>query len=358
VTRHVGTDRAAERDDLLEERDFLLASLADLERERDAGDIDEDDYRALADDYTARAARVLRAIERGPAPAATSGRRSSWRRRLLTAGAVVVVAVVAGVLVAQSSGRRGSGGPTGLDVTAASSRIDDCQALERDDEGQAALDCYSEILESLPGNVAALTYRGWLQVREFDVTDGLEDLDAAVRLAPDQTAPYVFRASGRARDGDAPGAVADLAAFYDNGPSPQERELADQLAPRIAESALDDCIDGDVTGSRPAVEVLQCYQHVLTVDPGNPSASIYLGWLLARSGLIDQARALLDDGLETDPDLTAGYVFRAAVRAHTGDTAGARRDLERFYGADPPPDQRAAADEVRAAVEAGTDPLA
>ena len=42
--------------DLEEQRRFLLQSLKDLDREREAGDIDDDDYRTLKDDYTARAA--------------------------------------------------------------------------------------------------------------------------------------------------------------------------------------------------------------------------------------------------------------------------------------------------------------
>ncbi|MEO7837244.1 MAG: hypothetical protein ABIS21_06340, partial [Acidimicrobiales bacterium] len=49
--------------ELEEERDFLLRSLQDLEREQEAGDLDEADYRSLRDSYTARAAAVLRAIE-------------------------------------------------------------------------------------------------------------------------------------------------------------------------------------------------------------------------------------------------------------------------------------------------------
>ena len=50
-------DRLAE---LEEERRFLLRSLADLEREHEAGDVDRVDYRALKDGYTVRAAAVLR----------------------------------------------------------------------------------------------------------------------------------------------------------------------------------------------------------------------------------------------------------------------------------------------------------
>ena len=59
------TRRAADADraPLEEQRDFLLRSLEDLEREHEAGDIDDHDYEALRDDYTVRAAAVLRALD-------------------------------------------------------------------------------------------------------------------------------------------------------------------------------------------------------------------------------------------------------------------------------------------------------
>ena len=193
---------------LEEERDFLLRSPADLDRELAAGDIDEADHRTLTADYTARAAEVLRSIDEGRAALSNANEPTSLGRRLLVVGGVTLVAVLAGVLVAQSSGRRGSSGLTGLDVAAASSRAADCLVLEQEGEADDALDCYSEILESLPGNAGALTARGWLQVREFEIEDGLDDLDAAIQLDPDATSPYVFRASGRSRSDDAPGAIA------------------------------------------------------------------------------------------------------------------------------------------------------
>ena len=49
-----------EREMLEEQLDFLLDSLRDLEREREADDINEDDYSALRDDYVARAAAISR----------------------------------------------------------------------------------------------------------------------------------------------------------------------------------------------------------------------------------------------------------------------------------------------------------
>src|SRR5580658_2201152 len=60
----------ADLESLEQEREFLLRSLADLDAELEAGDIDDDDYRSRTDDYTARAAAVLKAIEAVKAPGA------------------------------------------------------------------------------------------------------------------------------------------------------------------------------------------------------------------------------------------------------------------------------------------------
>jgi cytochrome c-type biogenesis protein CcmH/NrfG len=85
----VGTDR----------RRFLERSLADLDREYDAGDLDRRDYERLRADYERR----LRGEDPPPRPPA--------KRSFVVAsiGFVVVVAVAAGVLVAQSIGRREDG---------------------------------------------------------------------------------------------------------------------------------------------------------------------------------------------------------------------------------------------------------
>ena len=69
------------------ERDFLLRSLDDLDAERDAGNIDDATYQSLHDDYTARAASVIRSLDNrsldddatGVAP--TDAQRHRHRRR-------------------------------------------------------------------------------------------------------------------------------------------------------------------------------------------------------------------------------------------------------------------------------------
>ena len=80
------------------ERDFLLKSLDDLESERAAGGIDDESYRQLHDDYTARAAAVIRALRDG-VDARPARPRVPWSRRALVIGAIVIFAGAAGVEV-------------------------------------------------------------------------------------------------------------------------------------------------------------------------------------------------------------------------------------------------------------------
>ena len=106
-------DRLAE---LEEERAFLLRSLDDLDREHDAGDIDEADYDTLRDGYTARAAAVLRAIESRAGGAAAEAARATGAGSACGRAVVVVVAVAAGVLVAWASGDRLPGDSSSGDI--------------------------------------------------------------------------------------------------------------------------------------------------------------------------------------------------------------------------------------------------
>lgn len=167
-----------ERSALEEERQFLLASLADLERERGVGDVDDSDYASLKDSYTARAADVIRRLREANSPKKVS-RSSPWR---LIAGSVLVIAiaVTAGVLVARNAGERlpgqtmtgsiGDGSVSSLLVQARSIGMQDIPK---------ALELYSQVLSVEPDNVEALTYFGWLTV--LSATQDTESTDEQVR---------------------------------------------------------------------------------------------------------------------------------------------------------------------------------
>lgn len=355
MTEHDGDAKLAA---LEEERDFLLGSLQDLDREYAAGDVDEDDYRTLADDYTARAAEALRAIEAGRRTVARRRARTPLARRVGWIALVAVVAASSGVLVAQASGRRSAGESlTGLDVRAEATRVDECLGLDQAGEADAALSCFSGVLADNADNVDARTFRGWLQVRTGDIDAGIDDLTVAITLSPRATAPLLFRSIARVRQGDPIDALGDLVAFEANGPLDIERELATEFIPTVLDAAIDACIALDVSGTAGTVP-LECYTDVLRLDPEHPLANLYLGFLLGKAGFTERALELLDRGLAADPALSQGYVFRAAVRLSSGDVDGAEADLSTFDGLETPADQQAAAAAVRAALAEGRDPFA
>ena len=147
------------------ERDFLLRSLDDLEAERSAGNLEDDRYLSLKDEYTARAAAVLRSIEEGvdarPVPPPVS-----WPRRLLVGLGMAAFAGVAAVLLAGALGQRLPGGSaTGNDQ---SDRRENLQAQVRRHPDSAA---------------AHLAYARFL-VEAGEAADAVAEYDAAARLDP------------------------------------------------------------------------------------------------------------------------------------------------------------------------------
>ena len=203
-------DRLAELED---ERSFLLRSLDDLDREHDAGDIDDADYTTLRDGYTARAATVLRAIESQHA-ALPPKRPRHWKRIGLWSAGLLVVAVLAGVLVAWASGDRLPGDSSSGDIAeSVTSKLAEARALQSSDL-KGAIQRYDEVLKVEPDNPEALTYRGWLvtlvgtQANATDlVQSGEQSLQRAMQVAPSYADPFCFEAIVRFRVGNDPAAA-------------------------------------------------------------------------------------------------------------------------------------------------------
>lgn len=235
----------AERSALEAERDFLLTSIADLDAEFAAGDIDEDDRRALLDGYTARAATVLRALEAGRRP--QRGRLSAaWSRRLGVGAAVLAVAVGLSWWVATSSGQRLPGQQiTGLDprdeVTVL---LSEARAANFADPAGAA-EAYGRVLELDPDNVEALTYRGWtlaLSTRTAaegqDIAASLGEavdlLVAAIETDPTYADPFCFLGIVQYRFvGDAESARPLVAGCLAADPPAVVRDLVQGLADEL-----------------------------------------------------------------------------------------------------------------------------
>jgi len=182
-TARVDPDQIAE---LESERDFLLRSLDDLELERENGNIDSADYERLKDDYTARAAAVLRALRDGidarpvapPIPA---------RRRWLIAGVLALFAVVVGALLAGALGSRVPGGSaTGNSqaVDRVQDHIDKGFDKVKKNDLPGALREFGDAYKLNPRNPQAASYTGWIafQLGQEGIIEANEATAKALRL--------------------------------------------------------------------------------------------------------------------------------------------------------------------------------
>jgi uncharacterized protein (TIGR02996 family) len=231
------------------ERDFLLRSIKDLESEREAGNLDDDRYQALKDDYTARAAAVLRSIEEGR-DAVAARPPVPRKRKLLTGGAVLAFVLVAALALAAAAGKRHDGQTVTGNAQSGDTRKAalEQQVKDHPDDPTAHLVYARYLLEVQdwpeavkqyltaakldPKNPEANAYAGWMLFQvatnaqpttKGELTSGaLDRLDAAVAASDSYADAFFFRGMVKFRGmGDAKGAVPDFERFLTlvpNGP--------------------------------------------------------------------------------------------------------------------------------------------
>lgn len=246
---------------LEEQRDFLLRSLTDLDREHAAGDLDDQDYEALKDDYTARAAEVIRAIDDQQAAFADAKRPRSLGRSLAWAAGIVGFAVLAGVVAAGAMGARKAGESASGGVTVsqtASQRANAC-IPKMQSAPDDAFACFEKVLDEDPKNAVALTWSAWqLSLAAPDFTDDTQQAQAqalaAVRLGeavasdPNYSYARAFRAVVAYRNGRYDDAQRYLQEFKDRNPSPQAAQVIEQMD---LEAKIADGVAGTTTTTTP-----------------------------------------------------------------------------------------------------------
>jgi cytochrome c-type biogenesis protein CcmH/NrfG len=224
------------------ERDFLLRSIKDLETERDAGNLDDDRYRELKDDYTARAAAVLRSIEEGRQSVATTAPPVGRKRKLVTGGAILAFVVAAALALTAATGTRHEGQTsTGNAQSSEDRRVAlEQQVKDHPDDPTAHLVFGRYLLEAQdwteavkqyllaakldPKNPEANAYAGWMLYQvaanaepatKGELTSSaLDRLDKAVAASDTYADAFFFRGMVKFRGaGDAKGAVPDFERF-------------------------------------------------------------------------------------------------------------------------------------------------
>ena len=209
---------------------FVERSLADLEAERAAGDLDERDYVALKAKYEARAARDAGAMEAPPR------RRVAWP----VVAAILAVALIAGVLVARVSGQRLPGQASSGSIDAASTdQLSLARQYLADGKAVDALKIYDKILKANPKQVEALAYRGWL-VRLAGLGDeGLAYIDRAIAADPAYPDAHFFKAMILWKDKHQPAAAVPefQAVLADRPPADLVADVKTALQQAQAEAA-------------------------------------------------------------------------------------------------------------------------
>jgi len=353
---------------LEEEREFLLRSLDDLDAEHAAGDVDEEDYRTLRDDYTRRAANVLRAIEGRRAKVAAPRRRSLAGTLAWVAG-VLVIGVVSGVLLGRATGGRGGGELSGEIREDTRTLIVEAQRAFAEGDAERAIELYDEALAIAPGSVEALAYRGWIRYRSGGEADrSLADLDEAIAVDPAFPDARIFRASIRLDTGDPEGAGEDLAAFdgiEDPPPLADQLLVSFRLRERIALARVEPVLLAGTAPDDPAAALAEAgvtaadtllaaeqlleqgaFESAIRVldaglglAPDDAGLVALLGWIDA---LVSQAEATTPDqqallvgraldelgrAVELDPDLADPRVYRAILLTQLGQDDEAAGDL-------------------------------
>ena len=255
-------DRAA----LEAERDRLLAALRDVDAEHAAGDLPDAEFRALRDEYTVRAAAVLRRLEAvsveggsdaagaassADAPSAdapsASARRPRRRLRIAlgAAGAALVVAGALVLVVGGSSSRQPGQTVSGnVPPSPAQELVAARHAMATGDQVMA-LRLYQAVLSVEPNQPEALAYSGWLLRLSGDVQHNKTLIDAAVadeRAAeaadPAYPDPHFFLGLILLDDlHDPTAAIPQLTAYLGASPTPAVRQAVAPVLARARQEA-------------------------------------------------------------------------------------------------------------------------
>ena len=346
------------------ERDFLLRSLDDLDAERAAGDLDTSDHAALADDYTRRLAEVARSIDEERTAFDQVDTKLDTRQRVFTVIGIVVLAALAGVLLGEASGFRSPDDSVTGDIRQSSAGLlAEADTLTREQRWPEAIEVYDEVLDVAPGNVEALTYRGWLTARLGDDETALLDLSEAVAVDPTYPDARVFSAIVLDNQLRFTEAAAELAAFDSVDPPEDMLMLVEQFDLRVSVAAgqinqvfspLEPGETVDLSQIDASLDVIAragarlsqlgdivlaqaTFSAVLAEDPEQLIALVGKGQLARQAEITDLNPELASEAMQalneavrlaTSQDEPVIRLYRADARLAQGDAEGALEDLE------------------------------
>jgi len=256
-----------ERAGLENEKVIALRALRELELDRVAGHVDDEDYRDLHSRYEGDAVAVLRRLDAlGPVarpsrgvPSPTPAVATPWTRQPAVLGAMGVALLVFGVVLGLLVSRYSTPAPPELDMTTARPMAPSAMApgfsggggggggaprpLPKEmlegmlqaahaslDAGryQEAIAAYTAVLRREPRNVDAITHLGVILALAGHHADALEAFDRALAIDPNYSHALWDKAGVQEARQDHAGAVATLERFVRVAPAGPDRERAQE----------------------------------------------------------------------------------------------------------------------------------
>ena len=368
----------------LDELAFLERSLTDLDSEREAGDISDDDYRSLTRLYRERAAAVRR---RGGGGGPGERTPRHWRRPLALLVIVAMLGTGVGVGLASALGHRSSSDTTTGDIRQSSrGMLFEAQELMATGHFDEAEELYAAVVAAEPSSAEALAWWGWLHFQRGDLEAAAERLGEAVAADPYYPDARVFGAIVAFRLGYLDAAAVHLDAFDAVDPPPlmvelvenselRQRILAGRLvaaeaagdsaatAALLAASTLDEMVVAahHLAGDGEVLLAARLFDAVLAVDPANVAALVGRGALLtspdfaAFEDVVAEGLQALDRAVELAPDNPEARFRRGLAAARQGRFDDALADLDHLLTLDAPAglltEAARLAEEVRAAAQ-------
>jgi tetratricopeptide (TPR) repeat protein len=202
---------------LTDERDFLERSLADADREREAGDLSDEDHAVLVARDRSRLAEVedeLAALDAaapassdaaptGPATEAERRPMARWRKVGVVASCLLIVAgggiLVAHFVQARQPGQASSGSVTVSQAQLIEQQLAQASTLNNDGSTKAALVLYDKVLSEDPSDPVALAAAGFLQWNVGSsaqvaslVRVGRAEIETAIKDSPTYYQAHLF----------------------------------------------------------------------------------------------------------------------------------------------------------------------
>lgn len=239
--------RTSRRSTLEDRRQFLEASLADAAREHEAGDLSDEDYRALRrrdqerlDEVTAllalEEAEAAETNGHARAPDPTRARATPRTRRPVVLGLAGTALVIIGAVVLvvhlttdRLPGQTATGSVQLSQAQRINQELGQADTLLAENDVQDAINLYAQVLQQDPHDPAALAQLGWLTYQEGVAASDTKAVGTGRHLVQEAVAADPKFGPAHLYDGvvlldsdnDTAGAVAQFRLFLAEHPSSQ-----------------------------------------------------------------------------------------------------------------------------------------